>query len=327
MTKSSRRQPPTFDRGEQGAVQVDVIIPTYRPTDTFLQLLKALAMQTLVPQNVIVINTNQDALEACIRVDDMLRQYPFVRLIHITERDFDHAATRRYALEHSEAPFFVMMTQDALPANHLLLETLWKALERQPDAAAAYARQLPRKGASEEEAFERYFNYPPQSRRQTKEQITTYGFKTFYCSDVCAMYRRSLYEKNGGFPQRAIFNEDVLFASAAIRNGYSILYEAQAKVIHSHGYTCMQLLRRSFDQGVSQAMNKETFARVPQEGEGMRLVKTCTIHLVRKGKLLRIPYFYLKCAIRLLGYYLGKGYRKLPRRCNRWLSMNKTFFV
>ena len=40
-----------------------------------------------------------------------------------------------------------------------------------------------------------------------------------------------MYLKNGGFEKKAIFNEDMVFASTAINAGYSVAYVAEARVI------------------------------------------------------------------------------------------------
>ena len=36
--------------------------------------------------------------------------------------------------------------------------------------------------------------------------------KTYFCSNVCAAYKKSIYEEIGGFVKKAIFNEDMIYA-------------------------------------------------------------------------------------------------------------------
>ena len=305
---------------------IDVVIPTHRPDARFLQLVELLRKQTQPVRKIIIMNTGPDPLAAGRKDEKEIADAYDLSVYPVAKEDFDHGGTRRKAVAMSDADFVLLMTQDAVPQDtELTKHLLWPLLEDDL-TYAAYARQLPRSLASPEEAFERAFNYPEESRTQTLADIRTRGFKTFYCSNVCAMYKRRAYDALGGFAAKAIFNEDVYLAEKAIRKGYHIAYAADAKVIHSHGYTCMQQLHRNFDQGVSQAMHKEAFSDVPQEGEGMRLVKECTRHLVTTGNAARIPYFYVKCAFRLLGYQLGKHYERLPVSLCRKLAMNKTFF-
>ena len=41
----------------------------------------------------------------------------------------------------------------------------------------------------------------------------------------------------------------MLFAAKLLQEGYAINYAADAKVIHSHEYTCFQQFQRNFDIG------------------------------------------------------------------------------
>ena len=54
------------------------------------------------------------------------------------------------------------------------------------------------------------------------------GIKTFFCSNVCAAYRREIYEELGGFVKHTIFNEDMIYAAKAVEAGYAIAYAADA---------------------------------------------------------------------------------------------------
>ena len=73
--------------------------------------------------------------------------------------------------------------------------------------------------------------------------------------------------------KKPFFNEDMIYAADLIHAGYGIAYAADAKVVHSHNYSCSQQFHRNFDLGVSQAQYPEIFDGVPSEGEGLRLVK------------------------------------------------------
>ena len=132
--------------------------------------------------------------------------------------------------------------------------------------------------------------------------------------------------KQGGFIQRTIFNEDMIFAGSAIKAGYSVAYAADAKVIHSHNYTCMQQLHRNFDLGVSQADHPEIFSGVPSEGEGIKSVKNTAKYLCSQGKWYLLPHLVLQSGCKYVGYLLGKNYKKLPRKVVLSLSMNQKYW-
>ena len=50
--------------------------------------------------------------------------------------------------------------------------------------------------------------------------------------------------------EKTIFNEDMIYAADLIHAGYGIAYAADAKVVHSHNYSCSQQFHRNFDLGV-----------------------------------------------------------------------------
>ncbi|MDE7208246.1 MAG: glycosyltransferase, partial [Lachnospiraceae bacterium] len=246
---------------------------------------------------------------------------------HLSKREFDHAGTRRKAVKYSKADIFVCMTHDAIPSDTCLIQELINALMSRDDIAAAYARQLARPDCREIERFTRTFNYPDESRIKSAEDIRELGIKTFFCSNVCAAYSRRIYDELGGFEKRAIFNEDMIYAGHAVKAGKKIAYAADAKVIHSHNFTCMQQFRRNFDLGVSQSDHPEVFEGILSESEGSKLVMDTAKHLWNTKNKRWIPYLFLSSGFKLAGYRLGKAYRHLPAKAVRWCSSNKNYWI
>ncbi len=302
-------------------IKVDVIIPTYHPGREFSALLDRLMKQTMPVHRIIVMNT-----EEAFWKKESEEKYPVLEVHHLKKTDFDHGRTRAQAAEMSEADVMIFMTQDAMPADKELVKRLVCALTQDDKIAAAYARQLPNADCSFVERYTRSFNYPETSVVKTKDDLPVYGIKTFFCSNVCAAYRRDIYLEMGGFVKRAIFNEDMIYAGRLIQEGYGIAYAADAKVIHSHNYSCMQQFHRNFDLGVSQAEHPEIFEGVPSEGEGVKLVKKTISYLFRKGKIWLIPGVILQSGCKYAGYLAGKKYRKLPRKMILWCTMNREYW-
>ena len=256
----------------------------------------------------------------------MGKEHPILEVHHLKKTEFDHGGTRKKASELSDGEIMIFMTQDAFPADTHLISHLVKALTAQDDIAAAYARQLPAPSCSFVESYTRTFNYPEESSVKTEKDLSVYGIKTFFCSNVCAAYKKDIYEKMGGFVEKTIFNEDMIYAGGLIQKGFGIAYAADAQVVHSHNYTCSQQFHRNFDLGVSQAEYHEIFDSVPSEGEGIRLVKKTVIHLLKSGKWYLIPGFVLQSGCKYAGYLAGKRYRKLPRKVLLWCTMNKSYW-
>ena len=300
---------------------VDVIIPAYHPGKEFATLIKRLEKQTVSIHRIIVMNTEESMWnKEWEKLSDAMEVH------HLTKEEFDHGGTRARAAELSDSDVMVFMTQDAMPADRELLAELLKALDQEENIAAAYARQLPNAECSFVERYTRAFNYPDTSLVKTKADLDKYGIKTFFCSNVCAAYKKDIYEKQGGFVRRTIFNEDMIYAGGLIQAGYGIAYAAEARVIHSHNYNCMQQFHRNFDLGVSQAEHPEIFEGVPSEGEGMRLVKKTLAYLIHSGRIWLIPGFVLQCAGKYAGYLAGKKFRKLPKKFILWCTMSPNYW-
>lgn len=304
---------------------IDILIPTCKPASGFEVLIKHLEEQTIKPANIRIINTRKEWWEQRIDTDSFLTAHPTVKLEHIEPAEFDHGATRNRGMEESQAEYVVCMTQDAMPLDAHLLEGLIKPFS-DSRVAVSYARQLPAADASPIEVFTRSFNYPAQDRVKGKEDIPELGIKTYMCSNVCAMYRRDIYESQGGFIRHTIFNEDMIYAAGVIQAGYRIAYVAGAGVIHSHNYSGIQQFHRNFDLGVSQADHPEIFETVPSESEGIKMVKQTAKYLCSHGKWYLLPKLVWQSGWKYLGYRTGKHYRKLSRKKIMRYTMNVNYW-
>lgn len=299
---------------------VDIIIPTYKPGREFFRLLEMLKRQSYPINRIIIMDTVSESFPAKWRskVSDL-------EIHSVLKKEFDHGKTRDDAAKMSKSDIIMFMTQDAIPKDEALVQNLLAAFKDEK-VGAAYARQLPAPGCKVIEAYTREFNYPKTSQIKAVEDMETLGIKTFFCSNVCAAYRRSVYEQNGGFVHEAIFNEDMIFAGRLIKRGYKIAYTADARVIHSHNYNNIEQLRRNFDLAVSQKMYPEVFAGVKSEGEGIRLVKKTASYLFRIKKPYLIIELMMKSGFKFLGYKLGGCYQYLPKWFIYRITMNPSFW-
>lgn len=299
---------------------IDVVIPVYKPDQRLRRLLLQLTRQTVKPDEILLVNTEREFFdEACVDGID------HVRVIHIRKNEFDHGGTRHMAATELQGAFLLFLTQDAVPADEFLIERLHRPFAGE-QVCASYARQLPAGDCSVLERYTRNFNYGEKSLIKTQEDLPRLGIKTFFCSNVCAMYRRSAYEALGGFERKTIFNEDMIFAGKLIQHGMAVVYCADARVIHSHNYTGMQQFHRNFDLGVSQAEHPEIFADVPSEGEGIQMVKKTAAYLCRSRQYGLLPKLVFQSGCKFAGYRLGKAYRRLPAGVIRWCTMNEGYW-
>jgi Glycosyltransferases, probably involved in cell wall biogenesis len=307
-------------------ISISVIIPTYKPDDIFLELLEKLSKQSQSIEKIVIINTIAGEFP-----ESQVKSYENVEVHHIKEEDFNHGASRNLGASFCDTDIIAFMTQDAKPRDDKLIENLIKSLANDIDkesecVAASYARQLPTSDCNFIESYTRSFNYGEVSMIKSREDLEQMGIKTFFCSNVCAAYRRDIWVKRGGFVNRTIFNEDMIYAGFLINDNYKIAYEASAVVIHSHNYTNIQQFKRNFDLAVSQTDYPEVFLDISSEGEGIKLVKRTIMYLTSEKKAYLIPMLIITSAFKYIGYFLGKRYKKLPLRLILACTMSRRYW-
>lgn len=306
--------------------ETDVIIPVYKPTKKLLQLLEMLEKQTIPVNKIILINTEQKYFDHFILGTGFWQKHKSVVVEHISKREFDHGKTRNFGVSKSNSPFFVMMTDDAVPEDEQMLEKLLAPFSDE-GVAMTYARQLPAEDCRILERYTRSFNYPSEPQVKGAKDLPEMGIKAFFASNVCAAYRKDVFQKLHGFVSHTIFNEDMIYARRLIDAGCQIAYAADARVYHSHNYNGAEQFRRNFDLGVSHAQYPHIFGDVKTESEGIRLVKTTAKYLfsIKKPYLVLQLIWFSGC--KYIGYFLGKRYRRLPAGLIKKCSMNQTFWI
>lgn len=158
----------------------------------------------------------------------------------------------------------------------------------------------------------REFSILPKSQIKSQKDLPKLGIKLIF-APMCVLPigEESIWNWED-FRIRVIFNEDLVFAAGAIQNGWKIIYKADARVIHSHEYTYRELIRRNFDQGVSQACHPEIFEKVKSEKEGIHLICTLVKKLLKERKYLQIIQLFVERPVQISGLPDGKHYRQLP---------------
>lgn len=305
--------------------KVDIIIPTYKPTDRFIDLLLLLENQTYPVNRIILMNTEEKYFNLLFYGKMFVKERTHIKVSHLSKSEFNHGKTRKMGVELSDAEYFICMTDDAIPKDETLIERLLAPLLN-GEADFSYARQLANSDCGIIERFTRGFNYPKDSSIKSLKDLDTLGIKTYFFSNVCAAYKRSSYEDVGGFESLAIFNEDMIFAANAIKKGYQIAYAADAKVYHSHNFTAKQQFHRNFDLGVSQAQHPEIFADIKSESEGTKLVRLTCAYLKKKKKLYLLPKLFWHSALKYAGYFLGRRFQILPQAVIMKCTMNKPYW-
>ncbi len=304
---------------------VDVIIPVYKPSEDFPRLLEMLQKQTVSVGKMIVINTERQFWDEAVDERELQEKYSNLVMKHIKKQEFDHGGTRNLGVSLADSPYFVMLTDDAMPCDEYLLQHLLAPFS-DPRIKMTYGRQLPSKECGILEEYTRGFNYPENSRKKFAEDIKDMGIKAFFASNVCAAYNRKVFEELGGFISHTIFNEDMIYARKLLDAGYGIGYAADACVIHSHNYSGVQQFHRNFDLGVSHGEHPEVFGGIATESEGIKMVKKTCSYLIKEGRALLIGKLFWQSGCKYAGFFLGKRFKKLPVALVKACSMNKDYW-
>jgi len=214
---------------------VTVVIPTRNAGALFGQVLRGLAAQEYGGNlELVVVDSGSSD-----QTPDLAREFG-ARVIQIPPESFDHGLTRNLGIAQGTGELVMLLTQDAVPADNRLVESLALALE-DPAAAAAYARQLPRPehgaltawrvGASyaggPKRRVAQITDRPAYDRLSPPERMALCNF-----DNVCSMVRRAVWRT---LPfARTDFAEDLEWSRRALEAGWQIVYEPEARVVHSH---------------------------------------------------------------------------------------------
>ncbi|GGH01833.1 glycosyltransferase family 2 protein [Silvibacterium dinghuense] len=298
-----------------------IIIPTWKAERHWADLERALAMQGLSPEQVLIIDSSSPD-----RTCELARASGY-RVVVIPQKEFGHGRTRQAAIASMppEAELLLYMTQDAVLDSPDSVCNLCAAMN-DPEVGAAYGRQLPRAEADAIERHARLFSYPDVSQVRSFESRHAVGIRAAFLSNSFAIYRRTALEAVGGFPSDVIFGEDSYVAAKLLMAGWKVVYQADATAVHSHAFTVRQEFARYFDIGVHhdrEAWMLEAFGSAG--GEGQKFVRSELAYLNRHDRSL-IPLALVRTATKLLAYRLGRHWRRLPNAWNCRLSSNPVFW-
>ncbi len=250
---------------------ISVLMPTFNGAAFLERVLAALAAQELeLPWDLSVIDSSstdgtREILEAA------RAKFPVkFALASIHALEFDHGDTRNRLAAESSGDLLVFLTQDAIPSSKDWLATLAKNFDDER-VAAAYCRNVPRADADE---LTRVFsaNDPGYADRRREvrlpspdeyERLSAHERRLLYnFNDVASAVRRDIWKRHP-FP-RTEFGEDLLLARAVLEAGYTVVYDADATVEHSHDYGPRELFERA---KIDARFNAEWLDRVCVERE------------------------------------------------------------
>lgn len=243
-----------------GSRSVSVVIPAKNGRPTIGPCLDAVLAQDYDgPLEVLVV----DSGSTDGTLDDV-RARPAVRLHRIHPLAFDHGDTRNLGAGMTGGEAIVFLVQDAEPVGPHWLRNLVRNLD-DPQVAGAFSRILPRpeagplvkQGCEGDLCFgtrrvESRMGDPAAWRAQDPHALRV----ACNFNDVSSVVRRSVWRR---LPMlHGMFGEDIKFARAAIEAGWTIVFDPESQVLHSHEYDARTVYARTH---VDAVLNMEHLRR------------------------------------------------------------------
>ena len=216
---------------------IDIICPLYNAEDYILSLDASLLKQKKVKINDIhyILTKSNDNSEK------MLKENKYHYDV-IEKKDFSHSLVREKAGLRSKADIIVFISQDVVIESDMWLYYLTKNIV-DGKCEAAYSRQITKYNNIEK--YTREKNYPGESYMVNKNDLERLGLRTFFFSDASSAIKTSVFKKLKGYDGKNLpINEDMYFAYKLIMNGYTISYESESVVYHSHKFKLKELYNR-----------------------------------------------------------------------------------
>jgi rhamnosyltransferase len=302
---------------------ISVVIPVKDGGQDVVRCLDAIRAQRLDhPVEIVVVDSgSRDDSVAVARARGALVQ-------EIAPHEFNHGAARNLGARLSSGEILVFISQDAYPVDEHWLSQLTTPLRRDPMTAGVYGRQLAHEHATPPEVFFLDFLYGPIPRRQSLSATRGVSMDTTLFSNVNSAIPRNIWERYS-FVEDIIMSEDQEWSRRVLLDGYTVVYEPEAAVRHSHNYTLAGAFRRFFDSGASSSRAYMAGADHSTRALARAAVAYAngeTRWLWMTGRRRWIPYAAVYESAKMLGLICGANHPRIPLQLKRRMSALPEFW-
>jgi glycosyltransferase involved in cell wall biosynthesis len=329
--------------GPRAHACVTVAIPTRNAGDAFATTLRAVRRQEIGDMQLELLICDSGSVDGTV---DLARRFG-AEVIEIRPDQFAHGPTRNLMMERARGEYVAFLTQDAIPADSRWLAQLVDGFALASDVGLTFGPYVAHPTASpyvkrELSSWFGSFTEPDQPRIDTlpeRERSAPphrfLGHLGFFTDANGCLAR----EAWAAVPFRNVgYAEDHLLAQDMLRAGFAKVFLPGAAVIHSHDYTLVQWVRRSYDEGRAvrevygwagpaglRARVRELRGHV---GADLRWIQAHPAGARRGGvarshELASLSESVLHHAARSMGTWLGQRSDRLPRSVRRRLSLER----
>lgn len=308
-------------------MKIDLIVLTYKPDKNLVQMLEMMNSQDSPINRIIIYNVEQKFYDRLSYNEKGLAQIKNITIRHISKRECDKGKTRNMAIEMSDADYFMVVDQNAVPCDTSMVSKLVAQVSSDRLMAAAFARQIPSDNSPEYIKYVKKYYFPEESHVRSIADLNSHGWMSYFLSNTCALYRRDIFDELGGFDNHVIFNEDILYAHKALNEGFKIAYVSDAVVINNATYSTDEYSKMFFDYGVLCTKRSDVFDSTEIMELGKKIVKLTQNHLKKNGFRSEALAFSRFSSKMLRSYKKGKRYRLLSRKRILDLTSNKGYWA
>ncbi|HLG17596.1 MAG TPA: glycosyltransferase [Blastocatellia bacterium] len=200
------------------APSVSVIVPCYNSERTIRACLGALLnQQTPIPYDVTVVDSSTDQTP-----DIVAREFPSVRLIHLTKRAYGGAA-RNVGIRATRAPYCLMIDSDCVASPDVIDRVIARHREaRHPAVGGSLRNGTPRSLSGWVGYLIEFKDFMPSAPMRL----------TWTVPPANLAYRRETFERHGCFDDDVWLGEDILFHWKLYSAGEPILFDPAIQVTH-----------------------------------------------------------------------------------------------
>jgi len=225
---------------------ISIIIRSKNEEKTIKKTLAAIALQTIKPKEIILVdNLSSD------RTASIAKSYG-CKIVTIDE-PFNHARSCNLGMEKAKSEIVAFLNGHAFLANATCLE---KGLENfaEPKVAGVFGSQYTDERASIWESIDNalgQYSVTSFNRRNLK-RYTSVGHYPGLMSTICAALRKSLWKKypfDEKLSEDLGGGEDTDWGLHCIKLGYMIVQEPEFKAYHCHGENLQKFLQRRSGYG------------------------------------------------------------------------------
>lgn len=247
---------------------------------------------------------------------EIARNFP-VRVISINPHKFRYGFVRNLGAARSRGNILVYLAGDAYPKNEQWLTKLVSPLEYHDNSkvVGVYGRQVPREGALPMERFHlhKFFsNKPIKFTNPYANRIHPQGI--FFSTTNCAI-KKNVWKKYR-FSEKLLMHDDLEWARSVLFDGYEVIYNPEAVVVHSHHYTLKTAFIRFFKYGYATKdtlLSKSPYQTKYFIKDGIKYIIEEILFLLANKYTMWLPYALLYEFMKFLGFLTGKELAEILR--------------